>query len=48
MSSSSKSEFCVSWSSFQMDVDLETSEVLYEKLLQLESEVRKKLKETQI
>lgn len=28
-----------------MDIDLETSGALYEKLLQLESEVRKKLKE---
>lgn len=28
----------------QMDIDLETSKALYEKLLQLESEVRKKLK----
>lgn len=28
-----------------MDIDLETSEALYEKLLQLESEVKKKLKE---
>lgn len=30
-----------------MDIDLETSEVLYEKLLQLEREVRKKVKEKQ-
>lgn len=29
----------------KMDIDLETSEALYEKLLRLESEVRKKLKE---
>lgn len=28
-----------------MDIDLETSEALYEKLLQLESEVRRKLNE---
>ncbi|XP_039983611.1 3-keto-steroid reductase [Xiphias gladius] len=32
----------------KMDIDLETSEALYEKLLQLESEVRKKLREKQI
>lgn len=38
------SVFC---SSLQMDIDLETSEVLYEKLLQLEREVRKKVKEKQ-
>ncbi|KAM9386168.1 3-keto-steroid reductase/17-beta-hydroxysteroid dehydrogenase 7 isoform 2-T2 [Pholidichthys leucotaenia] len=31
----------------KMDIDLETSESLYEKLLQLEREVRKKLKEKQ-
>ncbi|XP_026160874.1 3-keto-steroid reductase/17-beta-hydroxysteroid dehydrogenase 7 isoform X1 [Mastacembelus armatus] len=31
----------------QMDIDLETSEAFYEKLLQLENEVRKKLKEKQ-
>lgn len=31
----------------KMDIDLETSEALYEKLLQLESEVRKKMKEKQ-
>lgn len=31
----------------QMDIDLETSDALYDKLLQLESEVRKKLKEKQ-
>lgn len=30
-----------------MDIDLETSEALYERLLQLESEVREKLKEKQ-
>lgn len=30
-----------------MDIDSETSEALYEKLLQLESEVRKKLKAKQ-
>lgn len=31
-------------SPLQMDIDLETSEALYEQLLHLESEVRKKLK----
>ncbi|XP_045904618.1 3-keto-steroid reductase [Micropterus dolomieu] len=31
----------------KMDIDLETSEALYERLLQLESEVREKLKEKQ-
>ncbi|KAM7388488.1 hypothetical protein PAMP_024658 [Pampus punctatissimus] len=31
----------------KMDIDLETSDALYEKLLQLESEVKKKLKEKQ-
>lgn len=33
--------FC---SASQMDVDLEISEVLFEKLLQLETEVRRKMK----
>ena len=38
---------CVLHFMFQMDIDLETSDALYEKLQQLESEVRKKLKEKQ-
>lgn len=43
----SRSEFCVFCSALQMDIDLETSEAFYEKLLQLESEVRKKLRAKQ-
>ncbi len=38
---------CVICPTLQMDIDLDTSEALFEKLLQLESEVRKKLKEKQ-
>lgn len=33
--------------SLQLDVDSETSEALYRKLLQLEGEVRRRLKEKQ-
>lgn len=36
--------FCLST---QMDIDSETSEALYQKLLQLEVEVRRRLKEKQ-
>lgn len=34
-------------STLQMDIDSETSEALYQKLLQLEGEVRRRLKEKQ-
>lgn len=40
-------DFCIFSSAFQMDIDLATSEALYGKLLQMESEVKKKLKEKQ-